>query len=65
MLQNNGLPKAALIEGKPQEITDDQPDIKNDDLESLQSARISRSSNISKNSNNSVRKRAPLETAKL
>ena len=56
MLQNNGLSKAALIEGKQQEGIEDDPP-KDGDLESLHSQRTSISSNISKNSNHSTRKR--------
>ena len=56
MLQNNGLSKSALIEGKRQEgYEEDTP--KNGDLESLHSPRTSLSSNISKKSNDSTRKR--------
>ena len=62
MLQNNGLTTAALIEGKPQEgVEFEQSNIKNDDLETLNSPRNS------KTSNSSVRKRLtnPLEAAQL
>ena len=56
MLQNNGLSKAALIEGKRQEGIENDPS-KDGDLESLHSPRTSMSSNISKKSNDSTRKR--------
>jgi len=65
MLQNNGLTTAALVEGKPQEgVEYDQTNIKNDDLETSNSPRSSKTSN---SSNHSVRKRLtnPLETAQL
>lgn len=69
MLQNNGLTTAALVEGRPQEgVEYDQTNIKNDDLETSNSARCSKSSNSSSGtSNHSVRKRLtnPLETAQL
>ena len=65
MLQNNGLTAAALVEGKPQEGVEYEPsNIKNDDLETFNSPRSSKTSN---SSNHSVRKRLtnPLETAQL
>ena len=69
MLQNNGLTNEALVDGKPQESDEyDQSNIKNGDLESSNSPRPSKSSNISGGiSNHSVRKRLtnPLETAQL
>ena len=69
MLQNNGLTTAALVEGKPQEgVEYDQSNVKNDDLETFNSPRTSKSSNSSRgSSNHSVRKRLtnPLETAQL
>ena len=66
MLQNNGLSKATLIEGKrPEGSQDDQA--KNRDLESMNSPRNSMSSNISKKSSGSTRKRLTnsLDTAQL
>ena len=66
MLQNNGLSKAALIESKRQEgFKEDTP--KDGDLESLHSPRTSLSSNISKKSKDSTRKRLTnsLDTAQL